>query len=506
VNYRLAEADERLARVILRVVQFDGAGQIIKSAEVSSPEPLVGGPENGLPEWNTLQQTFVTAERVAEVEIGLGLLGQQATRLEIDEPALERYPTSLDRLGQDRLALIAVLILLGLLGYGLSQVIWPARRQILINSGLVVASVALTLIAAEILVRFIPVNLISPNWPTGYHISYMGGKSYRLAADYPATYITDNEGDRHLVVSNSLGVRDVELPLAPNQSLVLVLGDSMTFGWAVSDINDTWTRRLDAEIDQRLPGSNYHFINAGVSGYNTFQEVYLFEVLVKEMAQKGLKPRIAMLSFFSGIWERNLYGPEGRFSILNGAIMYTSVKQALLELAGRLIDQSSWDDLKLIGPSRLNPPHQILLARSRLYFLLSLLLVNQLDENWNDLPAEVDPQAVNFEAFRRFKEVAAANGIEPIVAYLPSDNLFTPGKLAENQKLVEQLAEICRALDLPFINPYDNMKKLGINEQNAKEKLTLVYNRHYNAAGNLLYARALAPLLADYLAPRYSDQ
>ena len=50
-----------------------------------------------------------------------------------------------------------------------------------------------------------------------------------------------------------------------------------------------------------------------------------------------------------------------------------------------------------------------------------------------------------------------------------------------------------------FINPYDNMQQLGITGDNAKEKLTLVYNRHYSAAGNLLYAKALAPLVADYL-------
>jgi hypothetical protein len=499
VDYRPADEAQHSAKLILRVTQFDPLGQTIKTEEISNPEPLGTGQSEGRLTWLTQPQIFVTDERAAEVEIGLGLVGLQATRLEIDNAALELYPTTLGRLGQDWLAGVSLVALLGLIIYGLGRAAWPIRRQLLTNTGLVVISLAVTLLLVETVVRYLPLNLISPNWPVGYHIPYLAEKSYRLSANYPASYITDNEGDQHLVMSNSVGVRDVELPAAPNQSLVLVLGDSMTFGWAVSDINDTWTRRLDTEVARLLPETNYHFVNAGVSGYNTFQEVYLFEALVKEMAQKGQKPKVALLSFFSGIWERNLYGPQGRFSILNGAIMYTSVRRALLELAGRLVEQSRFDDLKLVGTSRLNRPHQFLLSHSRLYFILSLLLVNQVDENWDVYPAGNDPEATNYEAFRLFKEVAVANGIQPMVAYLPADNLFTPGKFAQNEELVQQLTEICNRLDLSFTNPYNNMKKLGINEQNAKEKLTLIYNRHYSAAGNSLYARALAPLLADDL-------
>jgi hypothetical protein len=500
VDYRLPDAGQHSARLILRVTQFDKTGRAIKTAEFSNPEPLGSGQPNGQLTWASQQQIFVTGERAAEVEVGLGLAGLQATRLQLDNAVLELYPTSLGRLSQDGLAVVSLVVLLGLVIYGLGRLLWPFRRQLLVNTGLAIASLGVTLLLVEIAVRYIPINLISPNWPTGYHIPYIDGKSYRLSANYPATYVADNEGDQHLVMSNSVGVRDVEIPEVPNQSLVLVLGDSMTFGWAVSDINNTWTRRLDAEVAGLRPETNYHFVNAGVSGYNTFQEVYLFEALVNDMTQKGLKPKVALLSFFSGIWERNLYGSQGRFSILNGAIMYTSVRRALLELAGRLVDQSQIDDLKLIGASRLNHPHQFLITHSRLYFILSLLLVNQVDENWDAYPAAGDdPQATNYEAIRLFKEVAVANGIQPVVAYLPADNLFAPDKLAKNQELVGELAQICDRLELSFINPYGNMKKLGINGQNAKEKLTLIYNRHYSAAGNALYAKALAPLLADLL-------
>jgi hypothetical protein len=499
-NYRLSDEGQSSAKLVLRVSQFDQSGQVIKVEEISNPEPLLTHRINQQLAWNSQAYTFVTDERAVAVEIGIGLLGAQATSLEIDNLILEHSPTWLGRVRQDRVVSTTFLVLIGVFGYGLGRILWPFRRQVIVNTGLAVTSLVLTLLAAEILVRFVPVNLISPDWPSGYYIPFLDGKSFRLATNYAPTLVTDNDGDRHLAMSNSLGVRDVEAPQDGSQTIVVVLGDSMTFGWAVSDVNDTWPRRLDEEIAHLIPKTQgYHFVNAGVNGYNTFQEVYLFQTLVEEMERQGLKPKIALLSFFSGIWERNFYGPDGRFSILNGVIMYTSVKQALLELASRLVDQNRFDDLKLIGASRLNATHQFLLSKSRLYFVLSLLLVNRLDENWDALPADLDPVAINYQALQSFKQVAEVNGIQPVVAYLPADNLFTPTKLEKNRQLVEQLSAICQRLDLPLINPYENMKKLGINAENAEQRLTLVYNGHYSAEGNLLYARAFAPLLADYL-------
>lgn len=487
------------ATLVWRVSQFDQAGRLVRFNEVSTPvlDPPWQSSQTG-ESWRSFSHTFVSVEQAATVEVGLGLLGHQATAVEVDNLGLTVQPTWIGALRDDLLARAAALLLLAVAGYAVGR---SARPRVVANAGLVMVSFAVTLLAVEIAVRFIPVSLISPNWPPGYHISYRADQSYRLAPNFPATFVTDEAGDRHLAMSNSLGVRDVPLTPMVGQDIVLVLGDSMTFGWAISDVKDTWPRRLDEEVGRIHSGpQDYHFVNAGVSGYNTFQEVLLMETLIKEMEQAGLKPRIALISFFSGIWERNLYGPEGRFAILNGVIMYYSVKQALLHLPSRLIQQGRLDELKVIAGSRLDAAHAFLLTRSRLYFLLSLMLVNRLDENWDRLPEESsDPPAINYAALQRFKEAAEANDVQPVVAYLPADNMFSTYKAAQNQALVAQVAAICRELDLPFINPFDNMRKLGITGDNAKEKLTLVYNRHYSAQGNAIYARALAPLFADYL-------
>lgn len=500
-DFRLPGADvQPPATLVWRVSQFDPAGQLVAFDEVSTStlSPDLPGGQTGQG-WRSFSHTFVSVEQAATLEVGLGLLGDRVTTVEVDNLDMVVRPTWTGTFRDDLLARAAGVLLLVVAGYAVGRLGRPARRRLAANAGLVVVSLAVTLLAVEIAARFIPVNLISPNWPPGYHIPYLAGKSYRLAENFPATFVTDEAGDRHLVMSNSLGVRDVPVTPETGQDIVLVLGDSMTFGWAISDVQDTWPRRLDEAVDQALGGpSRYHFVNAGVSGYNTFQEVMLLETLLKEMEQAGLKPQVALISFFSRIWERNLYGPEGRFTVFNGVIMYNVVKQALLHLPSRLIQQGRLDELKVIAGSRLDAGHSFLITRSRLYFLLSLMLVNRLDEDWDRLPDE-DPVAINTAAFQAFKEVAEANGVQPVVAYLPADNLFSPYKEAENQALVDQLAAICRELDIVFIDPVANMRRLGITGDNAKEKLTLVYNRHYSAQGNDIYARALAPLFAAYL-------
>lgn len=500
VDYRLLYEAQSSAKLVMRVTQFDAAGEVIEEQEFSNQEAIemVFLEDTQRPAWHSLRQSFVTDHQTVKVQVGFGLFGRQATVLEIINPTLKPYPTWLAIFRQDGLALSAVLLLILLLSYLLGQMLWPVRRKLLLNGSLAMTSVLIALGLAEIAIRFIPINLVSPNWPNGFHVPLANGRGYRLAKNYPATWVIDSAGDRHVVMSNSLGVRDIDLPPA-EAPLMLVLGDSMTFGWAIDDIHDTWPRRLDEELAGLEPAlAPYHLINAGVSGYNTFQEVALLEEILADPALGEQSPQLVLLSFFSGIWERNAYGPDGRFTVLNGAIMYTMVKEQLLILPGRLIHESGLDDLKVIDPDRLNRPHQRLLLNSRLYFVLSLLIFNQLDHDW-DTPVQVDLQEMNYLALRSFKDMAEAHGIQPVVAYLPADNLFRPTKIAEHQQLVARLAAICAELNVPFINPYDNMQRLGINGENSKEVLTLVYNAHYSPQGNTLYAKALAPLLAEYL-------
>lgn len=77
------------------------------------------------------------------------------------------------------------------------------------------------------------------------------------------------------VSTNSLGLRDREFSLEKPSGArrVLVLGDSMTFGWGTRE-EDTYPKVLERLLNER--GTAYEVINAGVGNYNTSQEVAYF--------------------------------------------------------------------------------------------------------------------------------------------------------------------------------------------------------------------------------------
>jgi hypothetical protein len=71
---------------------------------------------------------------------------------------------------------------------------------------------------------------------------------------------------------NALGFRERPLaPKSPGSWRVLLLGDSVTFGWGV-EADATFGRRLEVDLSDRI-GRAVETVNAGVCGYNTSQEL-----------------------------------------------------------------------------------------------------------------------------------------------------------------------------------------------------------------------------------------
>ncbi len=121
LNYRLAQESESTAKVILRVVQRDQSGAIIKSDEITSPDPLLTKPINGNQQstWNLLLYNFVAQKDTTMVEIGGGLFGQQATVIEIDDMALKANPGWFKVLWQDPIIRVLLVLLVSVSGYKL---------------------------------------------------------------------------------------------------------------------------------------------------------------------------------------------------------------------------------------------------------------------------------------------------------------------------------------------------------------------------------------------------
>ena len=80
----------------------------------------------------------------------------------------------------------------------------------------------------------------------------------------------------NLVKINAHGLRDEEIPFTKpdDEKRILVLGDSVTFGWGVSQ-GETFSDRMEPLL-QKQTGARWQVINAGVNGYNSEQEaIYL---------------------------------------------------------------------------------------------------------------------------------------------------------------------------------------------------------------------------------------
>jgi hypothetical protein len=94
------------------------------------------------------------------------------------------------------------------------------------------------------------------------------------------------------VTTNAEGLRDRDIPIepTPGRLRVMMLGDSLTFGWGVS-IEDTFSKRIEKLYAS--DGVSAEVINTGVGNWNTVQQVRYF-------LTKGYqyKPEIVVLNFF----------------------------------------------------------------------------------------------------------------------------------------------------------------------------------------------------------------
>lgn len=101
------------------------------------------------------------------------------------------------------------------------------------------------------------------------------------------------------VRTNSMGLRDREVGTGkPADLTVLLLGDSVAFGWGV-DEEALFSRRLE-ELLSAATGQNVDVINTGVGSYETHQELTF-----SRMYADRLSPDVVMLLYLSNDTIRN---------------------------------------------------------------------------------------------------------------------------------------------------------------------------------------------------------
>lgn len=134
---------------------------------------------------------------------------------------------------------------------------------------------------------------------------------------------------------NSRGLRDREIPheRTPDTLRILMLGDSLTFGWGVR-FEETTSKRLERLLTEA--GRPAEVINAGVGNYNTAMEVEYF-------LTEGYKysPDIVVLNYFINDAEPlPSYGHAGW--VARNSYAYAFLSGRLDMLMRTFQDQKDW--------------------------------------------------------------------------------------------------------------------------------------------------------------------
>ena len=121
-------------------------------------------------------------------------------------------------------------------------------------------------------------------------------KNPRLGHEHQASKTARLMGVDVRINSHRLRGREVKFGRAADKLRILMLGDSVTFGWGVAEEN-TVARLLEDRINQN--GGAAEVINSGVGNYNTDMEIEYFQ-------KTGLKyqPDIVILNFYTNDPER----------------------------------------------------------------------------------------------------------------------------------------------------------------------------------------------------------
>ena len=153
--------------------------------------------------------------------------------------------------------------------------------------------VVLLLVSAEVAVR-----LLSLDQPAIFAGTPSVGPNSHIKADLELGWSLrpDNSStDKGMTMTtNSLGLRSPEVhPKQPGEFRILSLGESTTFGTAVTD-KETYSALLEEFLNEKTDSNNVTVINAGVGAYSSFQSLKYLEL-------RGLKLEPDLILFYHEI-------------------------------------------------------------------------------------------------------------------------------------------------------------------------------------------------------------
>jgi lysophospholipase L1-like esterase len=133
---------------------------------------------------------------------------------------------------------------------------------------------------------------------------------------------------------NSVGFRDDEYALERNaRRRIILLGDSLTFGWGVEK-EESFEHRLEAQLDARSPTE---LINFAAGNYNTVQQVNLF-------LEKGLAYQPDQVVVFYFINDAEEVPKRSRFPWLGNIRVVTFYWSRVKALIAQFSDSAGYEE------------------------------------------------------------------------------------------------------------------------------------------------------------------
>jgi len=256
---------------------------------------------------------------------------------------------------------------------------------------------------------------------------------------------------------------------------VLSLGDSRTFGWGLSEA-ETYSARLGALLEARLPGRKVEVINAGVNAWSYPQMlVYLRETGMR------YQPDVVILG------EANLWTQFSEKSSPEFARQFMR-RVRLKNLLRRFAIYHYVVEVKL----------EDFYQRNRSKFIP---VDPRKDELFKD-QQQKDPDALFREAIRGICTVAAAGGAKPVIASLPTfDELIATNP----SPVLEVKRAACRDLGAALVDVGPALRaqpESASRHASAGKALYLEGDPvHFTSLGNEIIARQLLEAVAPPSAP-----
>lgn len=252
------------------------------------------------------------------------------------------------------------------------------------------------------------------------------------------------------VRTNSHGHRDREFELenAPGRLRIMMIGDSLTFGWGVPQ-DRTFSKVVEARL--RDGGAEVEVINTGVGNYNTIMEVETFLA-----SGQRFRPDIVILNYFINDAERI---PSYDYSLLERYSRAWAFFASRFDIAGRQMGFGS-------------------------------------NTGWREYYEGLYDEAINpggwrgaAEAIRRLAAYCRENGIELLIVQHPELRVLSPYPFGEQ---AARVADLAADLGLPYLDLLDSVR----GEDPASLWVT-VPDPHPNEKANRLFGEAIYAWLKD---------